>query len=402
LDAFTGDAYVAQGDSLQVGFTAINRTGVPVTLQSIRLQNKDSVFNLMLEWNKNVNSSKTILIPAEAPITQPYWLEEKMAEGYYNVTEQTRIGAPDIQPALEAAFQVLIEGEPFVFSKLVRYKHTDPVKGELYQPLVIVPPVNVYMQPDLLLFKTDAVASKNVSLLAVPNRHGDFKKLRATALTNKPYAVTDTAAALTKGRSRTYAFTIPRSDMSGPVNWVQPSLYLDTAATANDLAKASINYDHIPTITYFYSDPAKILNIDLKTAGKKIGYIPGAGDKVAEVLEVMGYDVTVLTEKELARLSLKPFDAIVTGVRAYNVNEWLGNYYDKLMAYIAGGGNLIVQYNTNSYAGPMRSRIGPYPFTISRNRVTNENAPVTFSNPHARVLNYPNKIYENGHTYLRI
>jgi hypothetical protein len=181
---------------------------------------------------------------------------------------------------------------------------------------------------------------------------------------------------------------------------VHPFLYLDTNTTANYLAKASINYEHIPAITYFYPDPAKILNIDLKTVGKKIGYIPGAGDKVAEVLEVMGYDVTVLTEKELARLSLKPFDAIVTGVRAYNVNEWLGNYYDKLMAYITGGGNLIVQYNTNSNAGPMRSLIGPYPFTISRNRVTNENAPVTFSNPHARVLNYPNKIYENGHTLL--
>jgi LmbE family N-acetylglucosaminyl deacetylase len=378
LDAFTSEAYVAQGDSLRINFSANNRTDIPVTLQSIHFQNNDSVFNIKLEWNKNVNSSKTIFIPAEVSITQPYWLEHKMEEGYYNVAEQTLIGTPDVQPALEAAFQVLIEGEPFSFSKSIRYKHTDPVKGELYQPLVIVPPVSVYMQPDLLLFKTDAVAAKNLSLLAVPNRHGDFKKIRATARANKPYSVTDTATALTKGRSRTYAFNVPRSDMSSATNLVHPFLYLDTNTTANYLAKASINYEHIPAITYFYSDPAKILNIDLKTAGKKIGYIPGAGDKVAEVLEVMGYDVTVLTEKELARLSLKSFDAIVTGVRAYNVNEWLGNYYDKLMAYIAGGGNLIVQYNTNSNAGPMRSLIGPYAFTISRNRVTNENAPVTF------------------------
>jgi hypothetical protein len=123
----------------------------------------------------------------------------------------------------------------------------------------------------------------------------------------------------------------------------------------------------------------------LKTVGRNIGYIPGAGDKVAEALEVMGYNVTLLTDKELARNNLQQFDAIVTGVRAYNVNEWLGRYYDKLMAYIAGGGNLIVQYNTNSNAGPMRTRLGPYNFNISRNRVTNETASVTFSNPHAEL-----------------
>jgi hypothetical protein len=400
LDAFTGEAYIAQGDSLRVSFSANNRTGAAITLHGIQIQNKDSSFNTALEANKNVSSSTTILIPANNSITQPYWLEQKMEEGYYNVSEQTRIGEPDIQPALEAVFHVRFEGELFSFSKPVRYKYTDPVKGELYQPLVIVPPVSVYMQPDLLLFKRDAAVSKSLSLLAIPNLDGNFKKIRATALTNKPNAVTDTATSLTKGSSRTYAFTVPRSDMSGSTNWVQPFLHLDTATTANYLAKATIAYDHIPTITYFYSDPAKVLNIDLKTVGKNIGYIPGAGDKVAEALEVMGYDVTLLTEKELARVNLQRFDAIVTGVRAYNVNAWLGSYYDKLMAYIAGGGNLIVQYNTNSNAGPMRTKIGPYNFTISRNRVTNENAAVTFLNPHARVLNYPNKIRENDHTIL--
>ena len=61
----------------------------------------------------------------------------------------------------------------------------------------------------------------------------------------------------------------------------------------------------------------------------------------------MGYEVTLLTDKELARVNLQQFDAVITGVRTYNTKDWMNNYYDKLMKYVNDGGNLIVQYNTN-------------------------------------------------------
>jgi hypothetical protein len=92
------------------------------------------------------------------------------------------------------------------------------------------------------------------------------------------------------------------------------------------------------------------------------------------------------------RNKLKDFDAIISGVRAYNTNEWLNKYYEKLMKYVEAGGNLIVQYNTSNQIGPVRSKIGPYNFTISRNRITDENASVDFLTPAHPVLNYPNKI----------
>ena len=91
-------------------------------------------------------------------------------------------------------------------------------------------------------------------------------------------------------------------------------------------------------------------------------------------------------------MSLGQFDAIITGVRAYNTHAWLNSHYEKLMKYVEEGGNLIVQYNTSSNVGPVRAKIGPYPFDISRNRVTEENAPVKFVDPAHPVLNYPNKI----------
>lgn len=394
LDAFTADAYIAQGDSLRVNFSVNNRSGAAVILENIQLQKQDTIFNAALNQNKNWALTKSFFIPNDKKITQPYWLESKMNEGYYNVDDQTIIGQPDVQPAVEVVFNVTIEGERFSFTKPVRQKYTDPVKGEVYQPLVVVPPVSVYTQPDLVLFKKDTITIKQVAMLAVPNKSVIYKKVRATIQTNYKYIVNDSASVFAKGKSKTYTFSLPRKEVSGNIVTVNPLLYFDTATTANYLAKASISYDHIPDITYFYSDPVKILNIDLKTVGINIGYISGAGDKVAEALDVMGYNVTLLSEKDLARINLKNFDAIITGVRAYNTAEWLTNYYEKLMAYVSSGGNLIVQYNTNSNVGPLRAKIGPFNFNISRNRVTDEKAEVTFLNPHAAVLNYPNKITE--------
>src|SRR4029078_6002435 len=107
----------------------------------------------------------------------------------------------------------------------------------------------------------------------------------------------------------------------------------------------SINYSHIPAITYFKPAITTIREFDVKTYNKKIGYIIGAGDKVPEALEQMGYDVTLLTEKELSRNNLQQYDAIITGVRTFNTNEWMTRYYDKLMKYVENGGNYIVQYS---------------------------------------------------------
>jgi hypothetical protein len=164
---------------------------------------------------------------------------------------------------------------------------------------------------------------------------------------------------------------------------------------ANYLALAQLNYDHIPAIRYFYPDGITILNVSLQTAGKKIGYIKGAGDKVPEALEEMGYQVTFLGENDMQLSVLSQYDAIVTGIRAYNIHEWLNTQYDVLMSYIAAGGNLVVQYNTNSFIGPVKARIGPKNFAISRNRVTDENSAIQFLEPNDALLNWPNKISQS-------
>lgn len=110
-----------------------------------------------------------------------------------------------------------------------------------------------------------------------------------------------------------------------------------------------------------------------------------------DALKQLGYEVKILDDASVTDDGLKDLDAIITGVRAYNIHEWLTAKYDVMMRYVQNGGNLIVQYNRNQ-GGISAPKIGPYPFQITSTRVTEEDAAVKFVLPQHPVLNFPNKI----------
>jgi hypothetical protein len=198
------------------------------------------------------------------------------------------------------------------------------------------------------------------------------------------------ASAYAKNSTHDFSFVMKKSDEPVDIVKAIPSAKMDSGLL-HYLALANIRYDHIPHINYFYTDWVRMVPIDLQVYNKRIGYIVGAGDKVPEALEQMGYEVTLLTERELARNNLQQYDAIIAGVRAFNANDFMGRYYDKLMQYVAEGGNYIVQY---SQANNIRGKMGPYDFTVTGRRITDENAAVSFIDPQHPVLNFPNKITE--------
>jgi hypothetical protein len=315
-----------------------------------------------------------------------------MSEGYYTVTAQQLIGQPDVTPSYKLSFTVNLEGEPFVFEKPVEYKFTDPVRGELYQPLVVLPPYTLDVPSRLNILVKGAKKTGVEELTYTAQKDLSSVKIYSD---NKEVVINDTNP-LRKGGAKS---------ISRPFDG-RPAVSRATSATTDSFAIKyfeepgkttaktlhTIKYDHIPFINYFTDAQATYVVVDLKTAGKKIGYIVGAGDKVPEALEQMGYEVTMLTDKELTRNNLRQFDAIISGVRAYNTNEWLNRHYEKLMKYVEGGGNLIVQYNTSNQIGPVRAKIGPYNFNITRNRITDEKAIVNFLKPGHAALNFPNKI----------
>ena len=338
MEALADKLEVKQGDTLKVNIGFNNRSGAAISLVGISLDGIVADYNTALNKNQNWTNTYVIPIAADRPFTQPYWLLNDMNKGSFNVTDQRSIGMAQNKPTFNVSAKLNILGTPISYEVPVMYREVDPAKGEFFSPAIISP-------------------AKTISTAPKPNL------IRETA-----------------GKSN---------------SMIQDQSTTKTNASAA-LLKTSIQYEHIPAITYFNKVKELNIKVDLKTTGKKIGYIVGAGDKVMDMIELMGYEVTVLGKEDITAEKLKQFDAVITGVRAYNVHDWLNEKYDVLMAYVENGGNMVVQYNTNSFAGPMtKTKMGPKPFVISRGRITDEESAVVFIEPQDPVLNYPNKINNN-------
>lgn len=392
LEASVRTPYAVQGDSLSVSFVLNNRLNGKMTIDEIRVNGYDTLYRQDLAGNKNYFLTHNIFVAGNKPVTQPYWLAEPMSPGSYNVKDQLLIGDAQSQPAYEAKFRLTVEGEEFTFTRPVQYKYTDAVKGELYEPLTVLPPVTGQFDPGLVLF-TDGEEKHFDVLTKQQTDHAGQPKI---ILTNTEGLSIKQVSDL-RPTDITYSATPEKNGSAVEKKGsavISSNLVFDRNGRRDTaLQLKTISYDHIPRIDYFLPSVEKFVIADVKIAGKRIGYIEGAGDKVPQALRQMGYDVIMLKESDITAGNLRQFDAILAGIRAYDVHDWLSDKYEVLMEYVKEGGNLIVQYNRNGI-GNMKTKMGPYPFALSNNRVTDENAEVHFLQPAHAVLNYPNKITE--------
>jgi LmbE family N-acetylglucosaminyl deacetylase len=387
LEASVGNPYTVQGDSLQIVIGMINRLGANITLNEIKVNGFDTLLKQDLNSNKNYFITKSVIVEKNKEVTQPYWLAEEMSPGSFNVKDQLMIGEAQGKPAVEVQFGLRIQGTDFIFTRPVRFKFTDPVKGELYEPLTVLPPVTGRFDPDLLIFTSGS--EKNFDIITKTQGTGNIQPAISLSST------TDNVSTRKLGNFFHTTYTYAAHPLKKESGVFFSNLIFDRNGRAEPAKELkTISYDHIPRIDYFFNSKLKFVVADLRIEGKRIGYIEGAGDKVPQALQQMGYEVVLLKEKEITPANLKPLDAVLTGIRAYNIHDWLSDKYEILMDYVKNGGNLIVQYNTNSQVGPVKAKISPYPFNISRNRVTDENAKVSFLQPDHPVLNFPNKITE--------
>jgi len=383
LEASVRSGYTVQGDDLPVSLVVNDRLNVHASLSGIKIADLDTAWKQDLTGNTNYTLQKNIHVAEKMPLTQPYWLAEEMSQGSYNVSHQLLIGDAQSPPALEAQFRVVIDGVEFGFTRPVMYKFTDPVKGELYQPLTVLPPVTARMEPDLVVFAN----GEEKDFLVQTKVQG--------AHTGSPEISLSRPADITirekSGMGSPDIFYSARSSGRQTATAWSDLLFKHDGRQDTARQLKTISYDHIPRIDYFSLSREKFVSADIKVLGKRIGYIEGAGDKVPQALQQMGYEVVMLREKDITSGYLRQFDAVMAGVRAYDVHPWLAGRYDQLMDYVKEGGNLVVQYNRNGI-GNNKLKIGPYPFAISNNRVTDESAKVDFLAPAHDVLNYPNKI----------
>lgn len=391
VEATTAGHLAVESEPLPVNIVLNNRNGNAVTLKRLVLDTYDTAMNKALAANVNVGFNRVIDVSDTMPVTQPYWLRYPMKAGYFDVRNQEEIGRPEGDAPFNAYFTVNIEGRDFQIKRAVMQKYTDPVKGELYEPIVVVPPLLITPVQNLFVSHDTEEKTIHFSVRALKNISNPVLSVSG----NKTWQPGNISAKNQLGKGSETDFAVPVK----PVASGKPALGTETLTGSIkgsgqnfSTTMRSIKYDHIPSIAYFKTPSVNMLTLELETVGKKIGYIEGAGDYVPAALIQMGYEVVFLNDNNLGTLNLGQFDAIISGVRAYNIRESLNTYFDKLMDYVDQGGNLIVQYNTSSQIGPVKAKIGPYPFNISRTRVTDETAEVKVLKKDHPIMNYPNKL----------
>ncbi len=382
-EATSTEEKIVENDSATINMNFFSRTKLSVTDVEVSFNQKD--FSLgSVASNKSLSQTKTVFFNGSHDLSEPYWLRYGKSEGSFNVPDSLFTGAPQNTP-LEVEFTCKIEGQSIRFKKPLQYKYTDPVKGEFYQPVVIVPKITIRPETNVMLSSNEDHLYTNVELMAFAKTGNKATKLvrKSTSATQTVQNVLYENLSFKKNEKENQAISL--------TNGVNLLEVVEGDRIYNEQLH-TIQYDHIPHINYYTLAKVKLVIEKIKISGKKIGYIEGAGDKVAESLSQMGYAVSSIKKDEINADYLKQFDAIVTGVRAYNTNEWLNDYYVLLMNYVNDGGVLLVQYNTSNQLGPVKSKIAPYPFNITRNRVTDENAKMNMLLPNHRVFNFPNKI----------
>jgi hypothetical protein len=273
--------------------------------------------------------------------------------------------------------------------KDVVFKRPDPVAGEVYQPFEVIPPVSTSLPEPVYIFADNQ--SQTVNVVVKAGRAG----IAGKAMLDLPKGWGAEPASVDfelelKGASVTIPFQLfPPQQQS--VGQLMPIVQLSDGQ-AYQQEMILIEYDHIPTQTILRDAQSKIVKIDIEKKGERVGYVAGAGDAIPQSLQQIGYEVDMLTDGEITTENLTQYDAVIMGIRAYNVNDNLKFYQDALMDYVEQGGTMIVQYNTNRGLKVDQEKIGPYPLEISRDRVTVEEAEVRFLAPDHPVLNTPNKI----------
>jgi LmbE family N-acetylglucosaminyl deacetylase len=390
LESTSRESSASPGKTVKIHLEAVNRSGVPVVFSGFTVTPLpglfDTVLNKTLELNKDFTYDKTVTIPLAAKFTSPYWLQSTSTEGMYNVAQQTLRGQPETPRYAGVRWRVTVGGVALEYDTDIAYKTEEPAVGEVWRPFEILPPVFIDFEQSSYLL-TNSNRDIGVRIKAGKDELRGHITLQApegweVAPAELPVSIEK------KGEEKTLYFTV--SAKNAPLDG-----QFKAQVTVDDrpyiFKQVTIKYDHIPQQTVLIPATTHAARLDIQTKARNIGYYMGAGDEVPTALREMGCTVTMLEDKDLAEpRSLKKFDAIVMGVRAYNVKEGLKMNQPRLLEYVQNGGTLVVQYNTNSEL--VAGNLSPVNLKLSRTRVTDETAEMRFLLPDHPLLNQPNKI----------
>jgi LmbE family N-acetylglucosaminyl deacetylase len=388
LEVSSNTPNASPNSTVSLRIEALNRSNANIDLVSYNLSTLQNGIskNMTMPENQRFNFDEGINIPKNIGYTTPYWLNKQSTLGMYHVDNQELIGLPETPRAVFVDFNLNIEGTPITITKPVVYRYSKPDKGELYRPFEIIPEVSASLTDKVYIFDNDQQKEIEVIIKAGRDAIEGYVQI---AYPNdwSVYPEKQKVEIINKGDIQKVVFTVipPKGQSEGLIT---PMVNINDEYYTDELIE--IDYAHIPFQTVLMPSVSKVVRLDIKKRGNNIGYIEGAGDVVPESLRQIGYNVTIVKPEQISANNLVNFDAIVVGIRAYNILDELKFKQKFLLDYVKNGGNLIVQYNTSRRL--KTDNVAPYNLKLSRDRVTDENALVRILEPNHPVLNFPNKI----------
>ncbi|MCS4300977.1 PIG-L family deacetylase [Chryseobacterium sp. BIGb0232] len=395
-EVVTNQAEAVAGDHYNFRLNLVSRAANPVVLENVKWLGQSESFNKKLSKDSLITIQHDIQIPADAALTEPYWLAKPATNAAtFSVQNDTLVGLPEAESPLNVLLGLKIGSENFQVSLPLSFKKLDPVRGDVVEALRIVPALELKFTQPLYLVKEneDLPLSLNVKV----NSNKPYSK----GILNLMYSgerLGGVDVSSLNGKDTTIDYVIPKAKLAA----IHSSrLQLDANFVADGVTynkkQLLIQYPHLPSLQYFTPAMVTVMKGDIQAKVKKVGYVEGAGDFIPEFLRIAGIQVEVLKDEDFygniengSQNKLSQYDAIVLGVRANNTEKKLGRWMPFLWSYAKAGGNLVMQYNTNQ--DTTVDQLGMYNFSIANKRVTEENAAVKLLNPNHKLLNFPNKI----------
>ncbi len=338
-------------------------------------------------------------VPEDAAPSELYYLaRERDGEMYRWPDEHSLRGLPRDPPLLHGAVQLRWESESTAVSlrarEPARYMGVNPARGQFERPVLVVPDVSAAASPARVMWPQGSEGGRTIAV-AVRAAARDGARGRVRLEAPDGWSVTPVAHAFDlsgEGEERTLAFEVR------PVEAVPAGDYPFDVVVTDDDERAyregfeMVDYEHIERAPLFSAARANVHVIPVRIAERtRVGYVMGTGDVGALALSDLGADVEMLGPDRVREGDFDTFDALVLGVRAYEVREDLVAANAQLLDFVRQGGTLVVQYNRYAYGGGAYT---PWPVSMSRphDRVTDEDAPVRMLEPDAPLLSSPNRI----------
>jgi len=385
VEAIADRQALAVGDWAKVTMTVYNRGKSPIDFSytyhgDLIGTKKQLAPDSSFRWETEVKGVE---------ITQPWWLAKERAGDLFAPKLDT-LSEDERSKREWMGFGYFLDGKLFMTKTPIVYHYVDRVRGDVQRPLIVAPGIAITLDQAVEMTRTHVPFNQLIKT-TLRSAYVDSTSVRVTL--SVPYGLiadsTSRTVMMSPGGTRTLTFRVRGSLTLGPHQ-------IMTTATAKGTSFHSgympIEYPHINPQRIYRPSTLTIVAADVVLpTGLNVAYVPGVGDNVAPILQQLGVPLTIVDPDDIPQTDLTRFTAIVVGPRAYQASQTLIDNNEYLLSYVRNGGRLVVQYGQ---AEMQRAGIMPYPITLRQpaERVTDENAPVTFTDPSSPLLNAPNKI----------